>query len=119
MSSVNEPNYAIDQTVRVFDDFYQFELRVPVNEYDVVNSYFYSVMKDRVAAQNFTTTLFRISQELTIPIFDLLQQVRANDAITLTGTMAYYLNGLRSKSTLLGVNAVVTPNPNTARNVIQ
>jgi hypothetical protein len=32
--------------------------------------------------------------------------------------MAYYLNGLRSPSTLLGVSNPVTPNFYTARNVL-
>jgi len=39
------------------------------------------------------------------------------NAIQLTATMAYYLNGLRSPSTLLGVNSSVTPNFYTARNI--
>jgi hypothetical protein len=40
------------------------------------------------------------------------------DKIQLTATLAYYLNGLRSPTTLLGINASVTPNFWTARNVL-
>ena len=34
-----------------------------------------------------------------------------------TSTLSYYLNGLRSSSTMLGLNAPVTPNFYVARNV--
>ena len=43
MGSVNTINPAVDLTVRVYDDFYQFAVDVDANEYDVVNSFFESV----------------------------------------------------------------------------
>ena len=118
MGSVNNVNLNVDQTVRIFDGFYAFEQQVPANEFDAVNSYFESVFRDRQAALNFTTTLFRVSAESTIPVLDLLDQIRDQDQIQLNSTLAYWLNGLRSPSTLLGINATVTPNFYTARNVL-
>jgi len=118
MASVNNVNPRVDQTVRVFDGFYEFEQQVNASDYDAVNSYFESVFRDRSAAQNFTTTLFRISAETATPVLTLLDQIRDQDTIQLTATMAYYLNGLRSPATLLGVNSTVTPNYYTARNVL-
>ena len=50
---------------------------------------------------------------------NLLQQIQGQTLPELTLTLAYYLNGLRSKATLLGVNASVTPNYYVARNVRQ
>jgi hypothetical protein len=40
MSTINAVNPNIDATVRVFDNFYKFEVNVPAAEYDVVYSYF-------------------------------------------------------------------------------
>jgi hypothetical protein len=117
MGSVNEINPSIDLTVRIFDNFYNFGQEVPVDQYDAVNSFFESIFIDQQAAQNLTTTFFRISKESNIPIMTLLEQVQGQSAIEVTATLAYYLNGLRSPSTMLGTNVPVTPNFYTARNV--
>lgn len=118
MGSVNAVNTNVDLTVRIFDNFYNFGLDVPTDEYDAVNSFFESIFIDQAAAQNLTTTFFRISKESDIPIMTLLEQVQGQNAIEVTATLAYYLNGLRSPSTLIGVNVPVTPNYYTARNVV-
>ena len=118
MPSVNYPNPNLDTTVRVFDEFYQFQVDVPVNEYDLVFSFFRSVFTEEQAAKNFTTTLFRVAEESQTPVLDLLSQMQGQDQIQLTATLTYYLNGLRSASTLLGINTAVTPNYYTARNVV-
>lgn len=119
MGTVNAINERVDLTVRVFDQFYNFNEAVPSNEYDAVNSYFQSVMTDKSAARNFTTALFRISQNTGINVLTLLSQVQqsANDTIGLNLVMAYFLNGTRSPSTLLGVNSIATPNVFVARNI--
>ena len=118
MPSVNQANDRIDLTVRVFDDFYEFAVDVDANTYDVVNSYFLSVFKDRTAAENFTVSLFRIAEETSVPVLTILSQIQDQDQIQLTATMAYYLNGLRSPATLLGILSPVVPNPWAARNVV-
>jgi len=118
MSSVNTVNPNVDLTVRIFDEFYNFGLEVDTNDYDAVNSFFESVFIDQEAAQNLTVTFFRIAKETNTPVLTLLEQVQGQTAIEITATLAYYLNGLRSPSTLLGVNVPVTPNFYTARNVI-
>lgn len=117
-SSVNAPNTSVDRTVRVYDTFYDFEIDAPAAEYDVVNSYFESVFDNNRIAKNFTTTLFRISENTNTPVLTLLQEIEGQDTITLTNTLAYYLNGIQSQSTLLGINATVTPNYWTARNIL-
>jgi hypothetical protein len=40
------------------------------------------------------------------------------DQIQINVSLAYYLNGLRSSTTLLGVNSTLMPNYYTARNVV-
>ena len=52
MSTINDPNYNVDLTVRVFDDFYGFESVVPVNEWDAVSTYFESIYTTKAAAKN-------------------------------------------------------------------
>ena len=61
MSTVNYANPNTDLTVRVFDSFYDYQVDVPVNEYDVVHSYFLTQMTSRIAAGNFTISLFRVA----------------------------------------------------------
>jgi hypothetical protein len=120
MASINYTNYNIDQTVRVFDNFYDYDVNIPVGDYDVVNSYFKSVMTTKQAADNFTVSLFRVAQDTKIPPLELLKVFQASGAeMDLNINMAYYLNSIRSRATLLGVGIAVAPNFYAARNVIQ
>jgi hypothetical protein len=117
MGTVNYSNPKTDQTVKIFDDFYAYAQQVSQDEYDAVYSYFMSMFGTKEAAGNFTVTLFRVAQQSDIPVLELLQQFQGQGKPELTLTLAYYLNGQRSPSTLLGVNAAVTPNYYVARNV--
>lgn len=117
MSTVNYSNPKLDSTVKIFDAFYDFETVVNAQEYDVVYSYFLSQFGTAQAAGNFTVTLFRVAQTSQIPVLTLLQQIEGQGKPELTLTLAYYLNSIRSPSTLLGLNTPVTPNFYTARNV--
>lgn len=119
MSTVNYTNPNKDLTVRLFDQFYSYEVDVPVNEYDVVYSYFLSVMTTRQAAGNFTMSLFRVAQNTGIPALTLLDEFKGQNGINLSASLAYYLNSIRSRATLLGVGAIVTPNFYQARNVLK
>lgn len=119
MGTVNYANPKTDQTVTIFDNFYNYEVVVPQAEYDAVYSFLRSVFKTAAAAANFTVSVFRISQESDIPVMTLLEELQGQSTIQLTTTLAYYLNNLRSPSTLLGVNVTVVPNYYVARNVRQ
>lgn len=118
MPTVNAINPQVDTSVRVFDTFDDFGIDVPANEYDAVYSYLRSVFTEAGAAQNFTTALFRIAASTNTPVLTVLDQVRAPDAVRVNINIAYYLNGIRSPSTLLGVMTSVTPNAWAARNVV-
>lgn len=117
MGSVNIPNSKIDQTVQIFDRFYGYQQHVPVDQYDAVLSYFKSVFESSESAGNFTVSVFRISQQTGIPVMNLLQQFQGQSAPEITLTLAYYLNGIQSSSTLLGVNVPVQPNYYVSRNI--
>ena len=121
MSTLNAPNTNLDLSVRIFDNFYSYEQYVTQSEYDVVYSFFKSVFADPTAAGNFTVTLFRIAAQTNTSVLELLQELQAQgaDQLSLTATLCYYLNNLRSPATLLGIGAPVTPNFYTARNVVQ
>jgi hypothetical protein len=119
MSTINEVNPKIDQTVQIFDQFYEYSANVPAMEYDIVLSYFRSVFTTTLAAENFTTALFRVAEESDTPVLTLLQSMEGQNSVQLTISMAYYLNSIRSPATLLGVLQPTTPNFYTARNVRQ
>jgi len=119
MSSINYTNFNLDRTVRVFDRFYDYDTNVPAAEYDLVYSYFKSQMATEEAAGNFTVSLFRISEETGIAALTLLEEFQSSNGIDLTVNLAYYLNNIRNKATLLGVGAPLRSNFYAARNVIQ
>lgn len=118
MSTVNYADPKVDMTVKVFDRFYAFAVEVPVDQYDLVYSYFKTVFRDDLAAKNFTVSLFQVADYSKRPIQDLLAEISGQDQLQLTSTLCYYLNNQRSNSTLLGVNALVQPNFYAARNVL-
>lgn len=118
-NSVNLPNPNTDTTVQIFNDFYNLDTVVDAGTYDVVLSYFKTVINDLTIAENFTIGFFQVSENSGIPVTELLDEIRGQDQIQLSATFAYYLNNLRSNSTLLGIGKTVTPNLYAARNVIQ
>jgi hypothetical protein len=118
MSTVNYTNPNIDLTVRVYDSFYDYDINVPAAEYDIVHSYFLTQMTSRQAAGNFTVSLFKVAEDTGIPALTLLKEIQGNTGVSLNVNLAYYLNQIRSRATLLGVGAAVTPNFYAARNVL-
>jgi hypothetical protein len=117
MASVNVPNRSIDQTVQIFDRFYGYQQQVPVDQYDAVNSYFQSVFNTKESAGSMTVAVFRISHATKIPAMTLLQQFQGQTGPQITLTLAYYLNSIRSRSTLLGLNVPTQPNYYVAHNI--
>jgi pyruvate/2-oxoacid:ferredoxin oxidoreductase alpha subunit len=118
LSTVNYTNPNLDLTVRVFDQFYDYDVNVPAAEYDIVHSYFLSTMTTSQAAGNFTVSLFRVAEDTGIPVLTLLEEFKTNNGMNINVNLAYYLNAVRSRATLLGVGATVTPNFYQARNVL-
>jgi len=119
MSSINYANPNVDQTVRVFDTFYEYDVDVPAAEYDIVYSFFRNQMDNDIAAGNFTVSLFRVAQDTNIPALTLLASFEGQSGMSLDINMAYYLNSIRNRATLLGVGVPLAPNFYAARNVVQ
>lgn len=110
---------SIDNTVKIFDNFYNINLTVPTNQYDVVRSYFKGVCTSQRTAENFTAFLFRVAQESGIDAIELLENIKgANTTLDLNQTMAYYLNSFKSKTSLYGVAVIPRPVQPVARNVV-
>jgi hypothetical protein len=118
MSTVNYTNPNIDLTARVYDQFYDYDVNVPAAEYDVVHSYFLSAMTSKQAAGNFTVSLFRVAETTGISPLTLLKEFQGLNGTNLSASLAYYLNSIRSRATLLGVGVAVVPNFYQARNVL-
>ena len=108
----------LDQTVKVFDKFYATEMTVSAADFDAINSYFMSVCQSKNTAENFTTILFKISAYTGESVMTLLDYIKGKTGLELSAVMAYYLNSLKSKTTLYGVANIPIPNPSVQRNVI-
>jgi hypothetical protein len=120
MARIIDDRTASDLTVKIFDDFYAFNMSVNGNEFDIVNGYFKSVCDTRIIAGNFTSFLFRIAQETGIPVLDLLAQIQgANNKLEMNQIIAYYLNSFKSKTSLYGVGTIPQSNQPVARNIVQ
>jgi hypothetical protein len=115
---VDGPRTQLDNTVRVFDSFYNFDISINANEYEIVRSYFMSVSENADIADNFTTMLFRISSITDQPALILLEYIQGTTKLETTALMAYYLNSIKSKTTLYGVTTTPVPNENIQRNVV-
>jgi hypothetical protein len=119
MITDSQPQSQLDRTVRIFDQFYNIDLVVDANAYEVVYSYFEFVSKSKTIAKNFSTVLFIIAQQTNIPVMTLLENVKgSNNKLDVDATMAYYINSIKSKTTLYGVSVVPAPNQRAQRNIL-
>ena len=116
-----------ENTLEIFDSFYAEPLSVPVNEWDVVNSYFVGVLKGdpnsestKDTAKKFSSVLFKIAQQTGTDIMVFMDYFRTNveTSLQVNSEMAYYLNLLKSKTALYGISTVVSPNQAVQRNII-
>ena len=108
-----------DTTVKVFDQFYNLDLVVNADQYEIVYSFFKNYTSNISTAKSFTQTLFRIANETQINVLDLLKTFQGSDKMKITLTMAYYLNNVSNQTVLFGVNNVVVPNEIVQRNIVQ
>jgi hypothetical protein len=110
---------SMDQTVRIFNKFYDLDLIVNSNEYDIVYSFFVGYTNSKDIAGNFTETLFRISNETGIDVLTLLDSFQAEDSMKVTLTMAYYLNSFSDKTVMFGINNIIPAAQPVERNIVQ
>jgi hypothetical protein len=108
-----------DNTTQVFDQFYNININVASDEYEIVLSWFRSICSTEQIAQNFTAFVFIIASNTKISPLDLLAQMQGRTGIEIDALLAYYLNSSKTKSALYGVANPITPNFYVQRNIIQ
>ncbi len=118
MARIIDTRSGLDQTVKIFDEFYSFNLVVNASEYDLVLSYFKGICDTTQIAGNFTVSLFRIAQETQIPVIQLLDYIKGKNKLEVNTVIAYYLNSFKSKSSLYGFGTIPQPNEFVARNIV-
>lgn len=116
--TVDAPNSSVDSTVRVFDQFYKFDMNVDANQYEIVNSYFLSICPSKNTALNYTTMLFRIASVTGENPLVLLEYLNGVGKVEANAFLIYYLNSMKSKTTLYGIGASPAPNNTVQRNII-
>ena len=119
MARIIDSRSSFDQTIRIFDEFYGFNLIISPADYDIVHSYFVSVCDTKQIADNFTVYLFRIAQETGIPVLDLLNYIQGKNKMEVNTVIGYYLNSFKSKTSLYGFGTVPQANQPVARNIVQ
>jgi len=108
-----------NQTVLIFDNFYNVKISVNAAEYDVVYSYFKGVSGNTNIAANFAAFLFRIAQDAGVNVLDLLESIKgAGNKLQMNQAICYYLNTFKSKASLYGVGNIPNPNQAVQRNVV-
>ena len=90
----------------------------PGPEYDYVLSFFQKVMDDDGTAATFAQAIYEVAVAIEVPVLTILETLNTENEMTLSESMAYYLNSLRSPSTLLGVENPIRPNYYAGRNVL-
>jgi len=109
-----------DQTVLIYDSFYNSKSVVNAADYDVVHSYFYGASKNKTIANNFTAILFNIAQQSGTNVIELLQIIKGtNNKLQMNSVICYYLNTFKSKVALYGASSIPTPNQAIQRNIAQ
>ena len=120
MPRIIDNRTTLEKTVKIFDSFYSVDLVIGTDQYDVVHSYFRSVCETKDIADNFTAVLFRIAQQTDVDVLTLLANIKGSpNKIELNKKMCYYLNSIKSKTSLYGVGVVPRPVESIARNVVQ
>lgn len=119
MPRIIDDRTSLDRTVRIFDSFYQTNLQVNPADYDIIYGYFSSVCKTKNIAQNFTTVLFRIATQTGVDALVLLDEIKGNGpGLQMNQQICYWLNGLKSKTSLYGISVIPQPVIPVARNVV-
>lgn len=109
----------LDQTVRIFDNFYTTTLKVNAADWDVVYSFFAGNTDSKEAASTFASLLFRIAQEGNFNVLDLLATIKGKTSkLQMNQVICYYLNTFRPKASLYGVGIIPKPNESVQRNVV-
>jgi len=73
------------------------------NDWDVVYSFFKKAMKDEKSAEEFALAIYQIGKDTNTSPLEIISTMKGKDGLELSSILSYYMNGIRSTSTLLGV----------------
>ena len=112
-------DYILDdfQNISVVQQYNNTQMEMNGNEWDYVLSYFREVMGTDRAAENFAKQLYKVSMQTKVSVITMVDSMKGRSGLALSMSLAYYLNGIRSPASLLGVNNVPVPNFYASRNV--
>ena len=96
---VDAPRSQLDNTVKLYDQFYNFDLVVEADQFELVYSYFFDITKDKNIANNFSTIMFRIANITGENVLTLLDEMKKTSSLNANALLTYYLNSLKSKTT--------------------
>ena len=119
MPQIIDNRNSLDKTIKIFDAFYDLNLIINPNEYDIVHGYFVSICDTIQIANNFTAVFFRVAQETKQSALDLLDQIKGTKKMEMNQILAYYLNSFKSKTTLYGIGIQPRSNQPVSRNIVQ
>jgi len=88
------------------------------SEYDYVLSFFKQHFADSAVASQFTDMIIQLSIQLNLSATDIVSNMNGKNGIEIEAELAYYINGTRSNSSLLGVAIIPQPNFYVSRAVI-
>ena len=95
--SVDEPKSQLDATVRVFDQFYNFDLVVEADQFELVYSYFFDITKDKNIANNFSTIMFRIANITGENVLTLLDEMKKTSSLNANALLTYFYKPIMLK----------------------
>jgi len=116
--SLDEPKSSLDNTVKIFDSFYNTELVINASEYEIVHSYFADLTGSNNIANNFSIFIFRIASLTDKKSFEILDYIKGKSKLEVNALMAYYLNGVKTKTALYGISVSPIPNQHIQRNIV-
>jgi len=105
-----------DQRVQdYFNNYITNPIKLTDNEFEAAKSFFVARTKNTDAAAALTAATIQASNELNIPIVDIIAKFETTD--DLKSAIPTFLNLSRKNSSLLGYEQNITPNANVARQV--
>lgn len=117
----DKENAKLDQTIRIYDQFYNTDMIVNSNEFDIVFSFFKNICATEQIAGNYTSFLFRVSNDSGIPVMEFMDDLNRmkTNKMLINSFLAFYLNKFRSKTSLYGQSTSPRPVQPVARNIVQ
>lgn len=120
MSLMNIKPNNMDSTIQIFDNFYNVQVSVSVEQYNLVNAFFLGVCQTKEIANNFTAFLFQVAKMSGLDPMTILASLKgADNKLQVDQKFAYYLNSLKSKTSLYGISVVPRPVIPVARNIVR